>query len=210
MFDWLVAKINDSMRCAGGGNQGTIDLLDIFGFETFQHNSFEQFCINYANEKLQQKFTQDVFKNVQVPAGVEIEGYIMYSEMFHIWTRIETLRPTFEKGVSSPKAPHFFEYDGRDVMWCDSGGVPGGGHPVVAHRLPGQRGRAGDDRGAAERAAVPVGRGMHAAPGHRRGVRVQGRQGLWSVCFVFGSVRRTLYTNCVVTGVSFVYFFHLN
>eukprot|EP00752_Nemacystus_decipiens_P018668 g16737.t1 len=66
VFDWLVAKINDSMRCARGGNAGTIDLLDIFGFETFQHNSFEQFCINYANEKLQQKFTQDVFKNVQV------------------------------------------------------------------------------------------------------------------------------------------------
>ncbi|CAN0397955.1 unnamed protein product, partial [Ectocarpus sp. 13 AM-2016] len=66
MFDWLVAKINDSMRCSDGSNKGTIDLLDIFGFETFQHNSFEQFCINYANEKLQQKFTQDVFKNVQV------------------------------------------------------------------------------------------------------------------------------------------------
>ncbi|CAN0486858.1 unnamed protein product, partial [Hapterophycus canaliculatus] len=68
VFDWLVAKINDSMRCAKGGNKGTIDLLDIFGFETFQHNSFEQLCINYANEKLQQKFTQDVFKNVQVSA----------------------------------------------------------------------------------------------------------------------------------------------
>lgn len=64
LFDWLVAKINAAI-----GQDATsgafIGVLDIYGFESFKHNSFEQFCINLANEKLQQHFNQHVFKAEQ-------------------------------------------------------------------------------------------------------------------------------------------------
>ncbi|CAN0196474.1 unnamed protein product, partial [Hapterophycus canaliculatus] len=44
---------------------GTISLLDTPGFENSEHNSLEQFCVNYVDEKLQQLFTEDVFKKLQ-------------------------------------------------------------------------------------------------------------------------------------------------
>ena len=61
-FDWVVASVNKSLMHSGQSVNIFIGVLDIYGFETFQINSFEQFCINYANEKLQQQFNQHVFK----------------------------------------------------------------------------------------------------------------------------------------------------
>jgi myosin heavy subunit len=56
VFDWLVVRINKSIGIGGGQKGRSIGILDIFGFEIFQLNSFEQLCINFANEKLQQLF----------------------------------------------------------------------------------------------------------------------------------------------------------
>ncbi|XP_072981787.1 protein OPAQUE1-like [Typha latifolia] len=64
LFDWLVDNINKSVgQDLDSGLQ--IGVLDIYGFECFKHNSFEQFCINFANEKLQQHFNEHVFKMEQ-------------------------------------------------------------------------------------------------------------------------------------------------
>eukprot|EP01062_Namystynia_karyoxenos_P081097 TRINITY_DN884_c0_g2_i2.p1 TRINITY_DN884_c0_g2~~TRINITY_DN884_c0_g2_i2.p1 ORF type:complete len:1105 (+),score=321.30 TRINITY_DN884_c0_g2_i2:101-3415(+) len=69
IFDWLVSKINDAIRPAaaadGGGSDPDgiryIGLLDIFGFENFAKNSFEQFCINFTNETLQNHYNKYTF-----------------------------------------------------------------------------------------------------------------------------------------------------
>ncbi|XP_072100608.1 unconventional myosin-Vb-like isoform X2 [Mobula birostris] len=60
-FHRIVNQINKALR-SSSKQHAFIGLLDIYGFETFERNSFEQFCINYANEKLQQQFNLHVFK----------------------------------------------------------------------------------------------------------------------------------------------------
>ncbi|CDY31130.1 BnaA08g26800D [Brassica napus] len=64
LFDWLVNKINNSIG-QDANSKCLIGVLDIYGFESFKTNSFEQFCINFTNEKLQQHFNQHVFKMEQ-------------------------------------------------------------------------------------------------------------------------------------------------
>ncbi|XP_061590558.1 unconventional myosin-Vb isoform X3 [Cololabis saira] len=61
LFDWIVEHVNKALHTSFK-QHSFIGVLDIYGFETFEVNSFEQFCINYANEKLQQQFNSHVFK----------------------------------------------------------------------------------------------------------------------------------------------------
>lgn len=83
LFIWIVSKLNAAIRNSNGNETSSIGVLDIFGFENFTINrynqtletrrfvrilidrtlgSFEQFCINYANENLQQFFVRHIFK----------------------------------------------------------------------------------------------------------------------------------------------------
>ncbi|UYV60479.1 MYO1D [Cordylochernes scorpioides] len=70
LFNWIVGKINEAIlvRQENGYHarkNTVIGVLDIYGFEIFQNNSFEQFCINYCNEKLQQLFIELVLRQEQ-------------------------------------------------------------------------------------------------------------------------------------------------
>ncbi|XP_040892482.1 myosin-9-like isoform X2 [Toxotes jaculatrix] len=61
MFRWLVLRINKALDKTKRQGASFIGILDIAGFEIFELNSFEQLCINYTNEKLQQLFNHTMF-----------------------------------------------------------------------------------------------------------------------------------------------------
>ena len=97
IFLWVVDQINQATNAEDNYKDGSMDefgiigLLDIFGFESFVTNRFEQLCINYANEKLQAKFTEDVFRAVQVEyeaEGIEL-AEITYDDNTDVLDLIE-------------------------------------------------------------------------------------------------------------------------
>ncbi|XP_065659055.1 myosin-10 [Hydra vulgaris] len=61
LFKWLVTRINKSLNRSKREGASFVGILDIAGFEIFKINSFEQLCINYTNEKLQQLFNHTMF-----------------------------------------------------------------------------------------------------------------------------------------------------
>jgi len=97
-FLWLVRAINDATAAELNYKSGTmssfgiIGLLDIFGFESFVRNRYEQLCINYCNEKLQAKFTEDIFRSVQEEyerEGIPLDE-ITYDDNSDVLTLIES------------------------------------------------------------------------------------------------------------------------
>ncbi|MED6146625.1 hypothetical protein PIB30_036213 [Stylosanthes scabra] len=79
LFNWIVDQVNKSLQVGKKHTGKSINILDINGFESFQKNSFEQFCINYANERLQQHLIRHLFKYEQ--EDYESDGIE--------WTRID-------------------------------------------------------------------------------------------------------------------------
>ncbi|XP_056280547.1 unconventional myosin-Ib isoform X5 [Pseudoliparis swirei] len=74
LFSWLVTRINESIKAQTKGRHKVMGVLDIYGFEIFEENSFEQFIINYCNEKLQQIFIELTLREEQeeyVREGIE-------------------------------------------------------------------------------------------------------------------------------------------
>eukprot|EP00741_Cyanophora_paradoxa_P010959 tig00020553_g10595.t1 len=102
LFDWLVARINSSLEVEQPSHEDSqrsfaaepppstfIGVLDIFGFESFERNSLEQLCINYANERLQQHFIAQVFKqeaDIYAREGIAVQqaGYADNAETIRL------------------------------------------------------------------------------------------------------------------------------
>jgi len=76
LFEYIVEMVNKALNvtASGGGSPLNVSVLDIFGFEIFPQNYFEQFCINHANEKLQLHFNQFNFMQVMPTSTVQLRN----------------------------------------------------------------------------------------------------------------------------------------
>ena len=83
----MFQKINEAMQNTSKTSEYfNIGILDIYGFEIFQKNGFEQFCINFVNEKLQQIFIELTLKAEQeeyVQEGIKWREIGMESNLYH-------------------------------------------------------------------------------------------------------------------------------
>uniref|UniRef100_A0AAQ5WVX6 Unconventional myosin-Id n=1 Tax=Amphiprion ocellaris TaxID=80972 RepID=A0AAQ5WVX6_AMPOC len=135
LFCWIVGRINDIIEVKNydarvHGKNTVIGVLDIYGFEIFQNNSFEQFCINYCNEKLQQLFIQLVLKQEQEEyqrEGIPWKhvGNVILFLLFVQEKQVNTdIMPLFQMNAGCvflrPKALLFESFVLRSTLWLFS------------------------------------------------------------------------------------------
>uniref|UniRef100_A0A4W6BP90 Myosin Ic, paralog b n=1 Tax=Lates calcarifer TaxID=8187 RepID=A0A4W6BP90_LATCA len=136
-FTWLVNKINASLAYTDDSykHYSVIGLLDIYGFEVFQHNSFEQFCINYCNEKLQQLFIELTLKSEQ--EEYEAEG-ITWEPVQYFNNKIicDLVEEKFKGIISILDEECLRPGDASDTTFLEKLEDTVGGHPhFVTHKL---------------------------------------------------------------------------
>ncbi|SPO02159.1 probable myosin I heavy chain [Cephalotrichum gorgonifer] len=134
LFDWIVERINRSLK-SKQTISNTIGILDIYGFEIFEKNSFEQLCINYVNEKLQQIFIQLTLKTEQEEYAREQIKWtpIKYFDNKVVCDLIEQTRPVgvFSAMKDATKTAH------ADPAACDRTfmqSINGMSHPHLTAR----------------------------------------------------------------------------
>ncbi|XP_038669057.1 unconventional myosin-Ic-like [Scyliorhinus canicula] len=145
-FTWLVHKINKSLAhrdstYSDRNRPNVIGLLDIYGFEVFQHNSFEQFCINYCNEKLQQLFIELTLKSEQ--EEYEAEGIAWEPVQYFNNKIICDLVEEKHKGIISILDEECLRPgDATDLTFLEKLEETVGKHPhFVTHKLADQKTR---------------------------------------------------------------------
>lgn len=134
LFDWIVHRVNQSLK-ARQATSNTMGILDIYGFEIFEKNSFEQLCINYVNEKLQQIFIQLTLKAEQDEYAREQIKWtpIKYFDNKVVCELIESIRPpgVFSAMKDATKTAH------ADPAACDRTfmqSINGMSHPHLTPR----------------------------------------------------------------------------
>jgi myosin-5 len=108
LFDWVVAKINEELVPTEAHSK-SIGILDIFGFENFATNGFEQLCINYTNEILQQVFQNFVFEQEQqeyIEEGIDWADIEFPNNDEVIATIEDKIYPALDEECSLTKPSH--------------------------------------------------------------------------------------------------------
>ena len=149
LFDWLVGRLNRTIAPEAGDDAagsssssssspspsfGSIGLLDIYGFEVFNVNSFEQLCINYANEKLQQHFNRQIFKQEQeiylkeaikflTKNGLDVPDELTDNAIDFFIAKRQLIKEAYLEAATQDGASYNAEAEVFDTMFQDLQGI---------------------------------------------------------------------------------------